>query len=81
MGTNNCYLAKLATNLSLLCLGLTLVIISSAVQAEEDRVAGEQNGLGTEWESWGAWFITEDRWIETIHTSFPSSPISNDRGQ
>jgi cyclase len=41
----------------------------------------KQNGLGTEWESWGAWFITEDRWIETIHTSFPSLATSNDRGQ
>jgi hypothetical protein len=41
----------------------------------------KQTGLGSEWKSWGEWFITEARWIETIHTSYSSSPDATTKGQ
>ncbi len=27
-------------------------------------------GLASEWKSWGAGFINEERWIETIYNSY-----------
>ena len=41
----------------------------------------KQTGLGAEWSTWGEWFITEARWIETIHSSYSSSSGANIEGQ
>jgi glyoxylase-like metal-dependent hydrolase (beta-lactamase superfamily II) len=59
----------------------TTKLVTGQMRQGQSLESIKQNGLGTEWKTWGEWFITEERWIETIHTSFSNSPVTDDQGQ
>lgn len=46
----------------------TIRVMKSQQMSKEEAVA---TGLSAEYESWGAGFINEQRWIETVYDSYP----------
>ena len=48
----------------------TAGIVSKAMAAGRSLEEIKSQGLGAEWEPWGAGFINGDRWIETIYNSY-----------
>lgn len=62
--------SKPALERFLVMLESTTGIVKSLMQQGQSLKQIQQTGLGAEWDSWGVWFITEERWIETIYTSY-----------
>lgn len=48
----------------------TTGIVRKKMAAGKSLAMIKSEGFGEEWKSWGAGFVTADRWIETIHRSY-----------
>jgi cyclase len=48
----------------------TTGIVKRKIAAKKSLAQIKKEGLPEEWKSWGAGFVSTDRWIETLHRSF-----------
>jgi glyoxylase-like metal-dependent hydrolase (beta-lactamase superfamily II) len=59
----------------------TTRLVTEQMRQGRSLASIKESGLGSEWKSWGGWFISEERWIETIYTSFSESGDSSHPGK
>ena len=48
----------------------TAGIVSKAMAAGKSLEEIKSQGLGAQWEPWGAGFVNGDQWIETVYNSY-----------
>ncbi|HJL61315.1 MAG TPA: hypothetical protein QF517_05100, partial [Pseudomonadales bacterium] len=51
-------------------LNTTSAQIKSAIRKGDSLEAILENGLGSQWDTWGQGFINEESWIQTLYSSY-----------